>query len=63
MNEAIKKADTATLWALVADVSQVMESRGFKPDRNNTAFMFWYGVYKELEAEINRRLVLDNMEG
>jgi len=63
MNELIRKADTATLWALVSDVSEVMEQRGYVPDQNNKAFMFWYGIYKELEAEINRRMVIDFMEG
>ena len=63
MRELIREADTATLWALVSDVSEVMEQRGYKPDRGNKPFMFWYGIYKELEAEINRRLVIDFMEG
>ena len=63
MIEQIRKADTATLWALVSDVSGVMEQRGYKPDRDNKAFMFWYKIYKELEAEINCRLVIDFMEG
>ena len=62
-DDLIRNADTATLWALVSDVSEVMEQRGYKPDRGNNAFMFWYVIYKELEAEINRRLVIDFMEG
>lgn len=63
MGEMIKNADEATLWALVSDVAEVMEQRGYTPDRGNNAFMFWYEVYKELEAEIDRRLVIDFMEG
>jgi hypothetical protein len=62
MHEMIKKADNATLWALVSDVAAVMEQRGYTPDQGNNAFMFWYEVYKELEAEINSRLVIDFME-
>lgn len=63
MNETIKKCDTATLWALMGDLSQLMELRKMKPNKSDNAFMFWYGVYKELESEINRRLVVDYMEG
>ena len=63
MHEMIKKADNATLWALVSDVAAVMEQRGYTPDQDNNAFMFWYEVYLELEAEINSRLVIDFMEG
>lgn len=63
MNELIRNADTPTLWALVSDVTALMEQRGYKPDRSNNAFMFWYGIYKDIEAEINRRLVIDYMEG
>ena len=62
MNDLVQNADTATLWALVSDVSEVMEQRGYKPDRGNSAFMFWYGIYKQLEAEIDRRLAIDFME-
>lgn len=63
MRGLIREADTATLWALVSDVSEIMEQRGYKPDRGNKAFMFWYKIYKLLEAEINGRLFVDFMEG
>lgn len=59
----IRKLSTQTLWALVSDVTAIMEQRGYKPERNNAPFMYWYGIYKELETEINRRLLNDYMEG
>ena len=57
MNEAIKKADTPTLWRMMADLSLVMN--GYTPEQENAAFMFWYGVYKELEKEIDKRMILE----
>ncbi len=59
MNETIKKADTPTLWRIMTDLSVVMER--YTPEQENAAFMFWYRFYKEIEAEINRRLIM--MEG
>lgn len=61
--KTIKQADPATLWALVSDVSQIMENRQYKPEWNNTPFLVWYEFYKLLEAEIDRKLVLEDMEG
>ena len=57
MNEVIKKADTPTLWGIMADLSVVMER--YTPEQENAAFMFWYRFYKELEKEINRRLIME----
>lgn len=57
MNEAIKKADTPTLWRIMTDLSVVMER--YTPEQENTAFMFWYGVYKELEKELDKRMILE----
>ena len=62
-NEQIRNYDTATLWALVGDITTVMEQRNYKPRKDDTAFMYWYEQYKVIESEINRRLVIDNMEG
>lgn len=62
MRELIKKVDDATLWTLVSDVAALMDQRGYTPDRCSNAFMFWYEVYKELEAEIDSRLVNNFME-
>lgn len=61
MNETIKKADNETLWALLADVTQLMETRGYKPDRSNAAFMYWYEQFKAIETEINGRMLTDYM--
>ena len=63
MNEMIKNADTATLWALVVDVSEIMTQREYIPAKSDTVFMFWYGVYKLIETEIDRRLVIGDTEG
>lgn len=59
MNEAIRKADTATLWAILSDVSALMEMRGYKPELSNEAFMFWYEIFKATETEINHRMSMD----
>ena len=59
LNGAIRNADTATLWALVADVSEIMTQREYVPAKSDTVFMFWYGVYKLIEAEIDRRLITE----
>ena len=61
--EAIKKADTATLWSLLTDVSEVMEQRGYKPGKGNAAFLFWYEIFKQIESEIDRRMLIDYEEG
>lgn len=61
LTDTIKKADTATLWLLLSDLSEVIGA--YTPDRNNNAFMIWYQVYKQLEAEIDRRMIADFMEG
>ncbi len=63
LNMAIRKADTATLWELVTDVAAILKTREYVVDKANTAFMFWYQIYKELETEINRRLVIGDTEG
>lgn len=64
MNEQLlKKADTETLWALLSDITGLMEQRGYKADKSNTLFMYWYGTYKAIEKEIDKRLFIDYMEG
>ena len=62
LNETIRKADTATLWELVTDVAEILKTREYAPEQSDTRYMFWYGVYKELEAEIDKRLVIDFTE-
>ena len=62
LNETIYKADTATLWELVTDVAEILKTREYVPERSNARYMFWYHVYKELETEINKRLVIDFTE-
>ena len=63
MLETIRKADTATLWALLADVSELLECRQYKQERSNAPFMFWYTVYKSIENELDTRLAHDFVEG
>lgn len=63
MNEVIKKMDTAALWGLLADLSELLEVRGYKADRGNAAFMFWYQIYKGIELELDCRMASDFMEG
>lgn len=63
MFDTIRKADTATLWALLADVAELLEVRGYKQERSNTPFMFWYQVYKTIETELDCRMAADFMEG
>lgn len=63
LNELIKNADPVTLWALVCDVTEVMEKRKYKAERGNTPFMFWYEIYKALETEIDRKLLIDYVGG
>lgn len=62
MNE-IRKADTETLWTLLSDITGLMERRGYKADKDNPLFMYWYGACKEIEKEIDKRLFIDYMEG
>ena len=62
LNTAIHEADTTTLWELVTDVAEILKQREYVPDQSNTRYMFWYEVYKQIEAEINKRLVIDYME-
>lgn len=59
MNEAIRKMDTATLWAILSDVSALCEMREYKPDMANDCFMFWYEIFKATETEINHRMSID----
>ena len=59
LNGAIRNADTATLWELVNDVAAILRTREYVPDKNNTVFMFWFVVYKLIEAEIDRRLITE----
>lgn len=63
LTETLKTASIETLWAILADLSQLMELREYKPDKNNKPFMIWYGFYKDVEGEINRRMIRDFMEG
>lgn len=62
LNKTIHEADTTTLWELVTDVAEILKKRKYIPDQSNTRYMFWYEVYKQIEAELNRRLVIDYME-
>ena len=62
LNTTIKNAGTNTLWSMTADISQLMEIRGYKPDINDGAFLFWYQIYKELQREIDRRMLSDFMD-
>lgn len=71
MNETIKGLDNKTLWALLADIAQLLEIRKtsdtnkmewyeqYKPDTNNPAFMYWYEQYKAIQKEIDSRLLND----
>ena len=43
LNEIIQKSDTATLWALVGDVAELLTQREYEPDKTNSKYMFWYG--------------------
>lgn len=61
--KTVKESDIATLWALVSDVSQIMESRQYRLEWSNTPFVFWYELYKLIEAEIDKRLIADDTEG
>ena len=63
MLESIRKADTSTLWALMADIAELLECRQYMQERSNGAFMFWYAVYKAIENELDTRLAADFMEG
>ena len=61
--EKMQSYDDATLWALVEDIATVMEQRNYKPRKDDNAYMFWYDIYKELESELDRRLLQDYTEG
>lgn len=63
LKETVQKSDIATLWALVADVSMILEQRGYEAGICSKPFMFWYGVYNVIEAEIDKRLTVGFMEG
>lgn len=59
MNEILKKAENATLWGLLCDVTALLELRQYKPDPKDNTFMFWYQLYKEIEKEIDTRMLRD----
>ena len=61
--ETIKKADVPTLWILVSDIAEIMNQKRYEPNQNQVPFVFWYGVYKVLESEIDMRMAKDYMEG
>ena len=63
LRETLKTASNEMLWALTADIAALMEIRKYRPDKNDTAFMYWYKQYKLIEAEINGRMLTDYMEG
>lgn len=59
MNEIIRKADTDLLWALLSDVTAIIDLRKYKPDTSDKVFMFWYELYKAIDTEINHRMSVD----
>lgn len=60
--KTIKKADTPTLWMLVSDIAETMNRKNYKPDPGQVTFMFWRGVYKIVETELDRRMAVDYAE-
>ncbi len=58
MQEKLKTLDDATLWGVLADVSNALKSCPFSAE--NARFMLWYGIFKSLEQEINKRLTEGN---
>ena len=61
--KTLKEADVSVLWALVSDLSQIMESRQYRLEWSEKPFVFWYELYKLIEAEIDKRLIADDTEG
>lgn len=57
LEKELQQLDDGTLWALIADMGAVLENRGYKPDKQNRAFMFWYGIYAAARKEIDSRLM------
>lgn len=56
--EVIKKADNSTLWAIVSDISKIINT----PQKEKMAFIVWYAFYKVIEIEIDKRLLHDYLE-
>lgn len=52
----IKELDTATLWQLLADMS---EMEIMKNPNTGDRFMYWRTIYKQITSEIDRRMLLD----
>ena len=59
----IQNTDTATLWGVLSTISEVMQQRGYKPDRSSNVFMFWYQVFRAVESELDRRMIQEFTEG
>lgn len=50
----------AELWALMADVSVILNQKKQNPD--DRVFMFWYQLLKSFENETDRRLAEDSLK-
>ena len=57
IHNEIKKASTDTLWELNADLAAVLQKK--KMDQDSESFMLLYGIYKEVESELDTRLNSD----
>lgn len=62
MSENIESSSTETLWHGLCEVLDILSRQG-EPDTGNNDFMFWYRFYKEISAEIDKRMLIDYMEG
>lgn len=63
MNEIIRKADDNTLYALSSDIGGILELRNYKLNKNDSVIMIWIQLGREIQAEIDRRLFTNYMEG
>lgn len=55
----IKKYDDATLWAILADISEMPVMQNMTKDSDR--FMFWYHLCRQVIHELDRRLLDESL--
>lgn len=48
------KMKSETLWAILGDTAK--ETQKHKITDNEELFLFWYGIYKAVESELDARI-------
>ena len=52
---SLEKYSDSELWEIINGITNVLQAH--TPQANDNVFLFWYDTYKNIEREIDKRLL------